>query len=114
MSQENVELVKALFEAFAARDHVAAAELLHSEVEIRPAIVGGPEGAVYRGREGNRQFWDDIDAAWTEFRISPDEFRDLGGEVLVLGRAFALAPGSNIALDEPAASVATVDHGHID
>ena len=85
-----------MFETFAARDHAAAAELLDSEVEIRPAIVGGPEGAVYRGREGNRQFWDDIDAAWTEFRISPDDFRDLGGEVLVLGRAFALAPGATL------------------
>ncbi len=113
MSQGNVELVRALFEAFAARDHAAAAELLHPEVEIRPAIVGGPEGVVYRGREGNRQFWGDIDAAWTEFRITPEAFRDLGGEVLVLGRAFARAPGSNIALDEPAAWVAAVDQGHI-
>ncbi|MGE5748044.1 MAG: hypothetical protein ACM33U_12410 [Solirubrobacterales bacterium] len=48
MSQENVELVKSLFAAFADRDLDAAASVLHPEVVIRPAIVGGPEGVVLR------------------------------------------------------------------
>jgi ketosteroid isomerase-like protein len=113
MSQENVELVKSLFAAFADRDLDAAASVLHPEIEIRPAIVGGPEGVVYRGLNGNRQFWADIDAAWTEFRIEPEEFRDLGGQVLVLGRAFAHAPGSGIALDEATAWIAAVHEGQI-
>jgi ketosteroid isomerase-like protein len=113
MSRENVELVKSLFAAFADRDLDAAASVLHPEIEIRPAIVGGPEGVVYRGLNGNRQFWADIDAAWTEFRIEPEEFRDLGGQVLVLGRAFAHAPGSGIALDEATAWIAAVHEGQI-
>jgi ketosteroid isomerase-like protein len=113
MSQENVEVVKSLFAAFADRDLDSAARFLHREVEIRPAIVGGPEGVVYRGLEGNRRFWADIDAAWTEFRIEPEEFRDLGGQVLVLGRALALAPGSGIALDEASAWIAAVREGQI-
>ena len=113
MSEENVDVVKALFAAFADRDLDAAARVLHPEIEIRPAIVGGPEGIVYRGLSGNRQFWADIDAAWTEFRIQPEEFRDLGGQVLVLGRAFAHAPGSGIAPDEAAAWIAAVREGQI-
>lgn len=113
MSQENVDLVKSLFAAFADRDLDAAASVLHPEIEIRPAIVGGPEGVVYRGLNGNRQFWADIDAAWTEFRIEPQEFRDLGRQVLVLGRAFAHAQGSGIALDEGAAWIAAVREGQI-
>jgi hypothetical protein len=64
--------------AFAERDQGAAAAVLHPEVEIHPAIVGGPEGIVYRGLDGNKQFWADIDAAWSEFRIEAEEFRDLG------------------------------------
>jgi ketosteroid isomerase-like protein len=110
MSTENVEVVRALFPAFADRDHDDAAAVLHPEVEIRPAIVGGPEGMVYRGRIGNQQFWADVDEAWTEFRIEPEEFRDLGEQVLVLGRALARAPGSGIILDEPAAWIVAV-HG---
>lgn len=113
MSQENVETVKSLFAAFATRDFDAAASVLHPAVEIRPAIVGGPEGVVYRGLDGNRQFWADIDAAWTEFRIEPDEFLDLGEYVLVLGRAVAHAPGSDIALDEASAWIAAVRDGRI-
>jgi ketosteroid isomerase-like protein len=113
MSQENVEVVKSFFEAFANRDLNAAARLLNPEIEIRPAIVGGPEGVVYRGLTGNRQFWADIDAAWTEFRIEPEEFRDLGGQVLVLGRAFAHGRESGIALDEAAGWLAAVRGGQI-
>jgi ketosteroid isomerase-like protein len=113
MSAENVEAVKSLFAAFAARDQAAAAAVLHPQVEIRPAIVGGPEGVVYRGLDGNKQFWADIDAAWAEFRIKTEEFRDLGEQVLVLGRAFARAEGSGIALDEPAAWLAVIHEGQI-
>ena len=113
MSEDNVEIARSFFEAFADRDQGAAAAVLHPEVEIRPAIVGGPEGIVYRGLEGNKRFWADIDAAWSEFRIEAEEFRDLGEQVLVLGRAFARAEGSGIALDEPAAWLAVMDEGRI-
>ncbi len=113
MSEENVAVVKSFFAAFARRDLDAAAGLLHPEVEIRPAIVGGPEGIVYRGLNGNRQFWGDIDAAWATFRIEPQEFRDLGERVMVLGRAIALAPGSGIALDQASAWIAEMRDGRI-
>ena len=113
MSEENVEIVKSLFAAFADTDLDAAAGFLHPKVEIRPAIDGGPDGVVNRGLKGNRQFWDDVDAAWAEFRIEPEEFRDFGEQVLVLGRAFARAEGSGIALDEAAAWIAAVREGQI-
>jgi ketosteroid isomerase-like protein len=113
MSEENVEVVKSLFTAFADRDFASADSVLDPEVEIRPAIVGGPEGVVYLGLKGNREFWADVDATWAEFRIEPEEFRDLGDQVLVLGRAFARAEGSGIALDEAVAWIALVRSGKI-
>jgi hypothetical protein len=45
MSQENVEAVRILFAAFADRDFEAAITVLDPGVEIRPAIVGGPEAS---------------------------------------------------------------------
>ncbi len=113
MSQENVEVVKALFAAFADRDLVAATTILDHEVEIRPGLVGGLEGTVYRGLSGNEQFWTDIDATWAEFRIEPDEFRDVRGRILVPGRAFARGRESGVALDQPAAWIAEVRDGKI-
>jgi ketosteroid isomerase-like protein len=113
VSAEDIAVVRALFTAFRERDDGAAAACVHQDLEIRPALVGGPEGVVYRGRDGQRQFWADIDAAWSEFRIEPDEFRDLGGEVLVLGRAFARGRGSGIRLDQAAAWVAGMRDGQV-
>ena len=113
MSQENVTAVMILFAAFANRDLVAADSVLDSEVEIRPGLVGGLEGTIYFGLSGNEQFWTDIDAVWTEFRIQPDEFRDLGDRVLILGRAFARGRESGIALDQPAAWIAALRGGKI-
>jgi ketosteroid isomerase-like protein len=113
MSEENVEVAKSFFTAFAERDLAAAGSVLDPEVQIRPAIVGGPEGVVYHGHQGNRRFWHDVDAAWKEFRIEPEEFRDLGEQVLLLGRAFARGEGSGIALDVPAAWLIAVREGRI-
>ncbi|HSJ17904.1 MAG TPA: nuclear transport factor 2 family protein [Solirubrobacterales bacterium] len=113
MLRENAEAVNTLFAAFARRDVEAAARVLDPGVEIRPAIVGGPEGIVYHGLEGMRQFWADIDAAWAEFRITPEEFRELDGEILVLGRAFARGRETGIVIDSPAAWIARLRHGKI-
>jgi len=113
MSEENIEVAKSLLAAFADRDREAAAEVLHPEVEIRPVIVGGPEGVVYRGLDGTFRFWADVDAAWSEFRIEAEEFRDLGDQVLVLGRAVARAERSGIVLDEPAGWLAGIHEGRV-
>jgi len=111
MSQDNVELVRRVFAAFAARDIEAIAPLLDPELEVRPAIAGAPEGVVYRGREGMRDFWREIDAAWDEFLIEPQEFRDLGAKVLVLGRAHARGGESGIVLDTTGGWLAEVRAG---
>lgn len=113
MSREDVAVVRALFAAFRERDLDAASACVHREIEIRPALVGGPEGVIYRGRNGQRQFWADIDSAWTEFRIDPEEVRDLGGEVLVLGRVFARGRESGISLNQAAAWVAGMRGGQV-
>ncbi len=113
MSQENVQAVKAFFAAFAERDFEAGARFLDPAVEVRPAIVGGPEGTVYSGPAGMKQFWADVDAAWAEFRIAPEDFRDLGAAVLVLGRAYVRGRDSGVVLDTPAGWIARLREGRI-
>jgi len=113
MSQDNVELVRKVFTVFGARDIDAIAPLLDPELEIHPAIAGAPEGIVYRGREGMRDFWREIDAAWDEFLIEPQEFRDLGAKVLVLGRAHARGGESGIVLDTTGGWLAEVRAGRL-
>jgi len=58
VSQENVEIVRRVYEAFNARDVKAVLELVRPDVERRPALFGGGivESAVYRGHEGIADF----------------------------------------------------------
>ena len=110
---DNVELVREVFAAFAARDFDAITPVLDPELEIRPAIAGSPEGVVYHGPEGMREFWTQVDAAWDEFLITADEFRDLEAKVLVLGRVHARGAGSGIELDTAAGWLAEVRDGRL-
>ena len=54
MSQENVEVAKTFLAGVCLQPETskAGARFLDPAVEIRPAIVGGPEGTVYRGPAG--------------------------------------------------------------
>ena len=54
MSQENVKVVRSFFEAFADQSLDAAGRLLDSDIAIRPAIVGGPEGVASRASDGEQ------------------------------------------------------------
>ncbi len=114
MSRKDVEVAKALFSAFRDRDHDAAERSMHPEIEIHPALVGGPEGVVYRGLQGARQFWADMAAAWAEFSIDAEEFRDLGDEVLVLGRAIARGRKCGVAVETRTGWVAWRQEGRVD
>ena len=89
-----------MFDAYRRQAIDAAVEIAHPDIEVRPSIVGGPERDVYRGRDGVRRFFADVEAAWADFRIEVDEFRDLGGAtVLILGRSFARGEGSGIPVE---------------
>jgi len=96
----DTEVVRKWFEAHARGDMQAVLELTHPEIEVRPALVGGLEGRVYRGRDGLREFLDDVDAIWTDFRIEVRELRDAGDAVIVLGHTWAEGRGG-IVVDDP-------------
>jgi ketosteroid isomerase-like protein len=112
MSRQNVEVVRAMLAAYRAGDIQAVIDAADADIEVRPAVVGGPEGTVYRGREGVKAFFNDIDAAWEQFHIEADEFTDLGDTVLVLGRS-SLVARDGMALETPAGWVFGMRNGKI-
>jgi ketosteroid isomerase-like protein len=81
MSRENLEVVKRGIDAFNRRDVDAFAKVTTVDFEMFPALARIVEGGSYRGRE---------------VRIFGDEFRDLGGRVLVLGRLGGRGKGSGV------------------
>ena len=102
MSQENVETLRRGLEAFNRADVKAALEVLDAEVEWYPAVqrmLG--ERTVYRGHEGVRDMFRNMDEVYLEFRIEDAEFRDLGDRVIATCRIRARGRQSEAESDTP-------------
>jgi ketosteroid isomerase-like protein len=78
VSQENVKLLRRLYEAFNARDIERMLEYFHPSIEFHSTftVVGG---ALYHGHDGLRRWHRDLGEAWgDEIRLEPEAYFDLG------------------------------------
>jgi ketosteroid isomerase-like protein len=87
MSQENVEVVRRMFERYSADDVEGWIACWDAEAEWIATALGAVEGPtrVYRGHQGLRRFRTDVSDALADMRIRGSEFRDIGDRVVVLG-----------------------------
>ena len=113
MSQENVEVCRRVFEFLGRHDPSAGVEawLKYADPEcvLESAIVGGAEGNAYRGYDGLRAWAADSDAAFDMLRTTPEEFRDLGDDrVLMLGQVFGRGRGSGVVVESQIAFLCTL------
>ncbi len=90
MIATDIEVVKATFAAFAARDLQAVLALAAPDIELT-AVTGDQAGRTdpYRGHDGLRQYFRDVAAVWEELRLTPREFREEGALILVTGKVSA-------------------------
>ncbi|MFI5121598.1 MAG: nuclear transport factor 2 family protein [Vicinamibacteria bacterium] len=88
MSQENVEIVRRVADAYNRREVGAMLDELHPEIEWYPwlQVQLGGEATVYRGHQGVREGIRDGDEAFSEIQAQPSEVRDLGERVVAIGR----------------------------
>jgi limonene-1,2-epoxide hydrolase len=106
MPRDKVEVARRVTDAFNRRDvHGGFAELVTPDFEWYPAVVRALDGGGYRGREGVERFAADICENWEELQAHPEEFRDLGDRVLVLGRMKGRGKGSGVPVDAPYAGI---------
>jgi ketosteroid isomerase-like protein len=93
-----MEVVQAVFEAFAERDVEGVLAYAHSDIELRP-VTGDIAGRAepYRGHDGIREYFRDVATLWDELRIVPNEFRQDGDTILVTGRVSARSPARIVA-----------------
>lgn len=114
MSQENVEACRRAFDALGTRrDTEAGLPYIDPEIELRSAIIGGAEGTIYRGHDGVRMWMAESDVTWAELRLEADEFRDLGEDVLMIGRLHAKGRESGVEIESPIAWLSTLRAGRI-
>jgi ketosteroid isomerase-like protein len=112
MSQENVALLHAAFDAWYRQDYDAVLAIWDEETEIYP-LRAQLEGRAYHGHEGVRRFMGELAEDWDEVRFEVDEIRDAGEQMAGSGRFLARGRGSGVELDEPFGIVAVVRNNRI-
>src|SRR5271157_5179514 len=92
MSQESVEIVERLVEAFNSRDDKAVAAMLAPEVELESLTL-----QTYKGSAGLSDYRNNLDDAWAEWRTEGDRFLSAGSDSVVhLHRVVGRGRGSDI------------------
>jgi len=106
MPRDIVEVAKRSVHAYNQRDvDTFFAEIATSDLEWWPGLTRGVEGGCYQGREGIERFLADTAETWEELQTVPEEFRDLGDRVIVLGRMQGRGRGSGVPVDQPFANI---------
>jgi ketosteroid isomerase-like protein len=94
MSQENVEIVRRMYDAFN-RGDPAAAEYLHPEAEMHQ-LSEVPDAQSYYGREEFVRGLGVWLSGWEEFRFEPEEMTQVGDHVVMQVRLWGRGRGSGV------------------
>ncbi|HEX2436449.1 MAG TPA: nuclear transport factor 2 family protein [Solirubrobacterales bacterium] len=112
MSEENVELVKRGFDAFAREGWRALLPFLHPEFEAITSPDVAMEPDTYRGTEGVRRYFESFEDAMEDIRfVTEGEFIDAGDKVVVPFRLAARGKETGIEVEQPAVQVWTLKDG---
>jgi ketosteroid isomerase-like protein len=97
VGRTDIDVVKEVYAAFAARDIERVEALLDPDV-VFIAVTGGIIGRTepYRGHEGMREYFSDVARIWDELVLTPREFEEVGDAILVTGRVSARSPSRMI------------------
>lgn len=111
MSQANVEIVRAVYEAFNRRDWDAAFRDAHPDFEF--TIQRGPNAGAHRGREQVQRFLEDQSSAFDIWTVEPEKFFEAGDRVVAFVR-FRLRPkGSNAEFEIRIGNLWTIRDGKV-
>lgn len=110
MSKENVALVRAVYDRFRADDNDAALALLDPEIEVRDRPEA-PDPQVYCGHQGVLDSLGASRATFDALDLVPEEFIDMGDQVVVVFRFRGTGRESGVPVDERLAHRWTIDDG---
>lgn len=113
MSQENVELVRRAFSAFARGDLAEVLATLDSEVKLEDHGRSLDSPGVYEGHDGFVQGIALVNEGFEDVSYAPEDFTDLGSRILVTVRRTGRGSVSGVAVDERQFHVYDVEDGRI-
>ena len=113
MPENNVEIARSSYEAFARGDLPAVLDLFATDVEWH-AAEGLPWGGVHKGRDAVAQdVFGALMAAFDGFTLTQEHYIDGGDFVVVLGRYSATARQTGKPLDAAFAHVWELEGGQL-
>lgn len=112
VASDDVEILRRAFETWNAGEIDQLVEMLDPDFEFLP-LRSQLDGAAYRGPEGMRQFAEDVAEEWEYLRIISEEFREVGEQILMLGRFDARGRGSGMDIQFPCGWVARLTDGKL-
>ena len=101
--ERNLDVVRELFRAFAARDVERTVRLVDRGLMIEPLSTPVERRTPYLGVSGMRRYMADLDETWQRFEVSIEELRAEADYVVAIGRIYAQHP--NLVADDPAGFV---------
>jgi len=111
MSNQNVEVVQRLYDAFNSGDVASVLELIDADFEavVPPAFSAEPD--TYRGHAGIRRYFESFREAMSEIRFEPQRFWDVGHSVVVAARLTAKGRRTAIRVEQQFAQLWRVRDG---
>ena len=107
-----MEIARLMGEYFNSGDREAFGGLFAPDAEIIP-LRAALEGTVYRGPSSAEDFWADTDESWETIGFDPDEIRDLGDRVLLIGRLRAKGRQTGVEVDSQMGVIASFADGKV-
>jgi uncharacterized protein len=111
MSEENVEIVRAIYAAFDEVDFVAALDKIDAEVVWDLTNHSWPGADQYFGNEGIVEVLSEFVGSFEDYKVTPERFIDAGDAVVVIQHEVAIHKGSGSGIDRRQASVYTMRNG---
>ena len=113
MSQENVEILRRLFETWNRGDFDAVAAFYDPEVEFNPGRLPPGEKTRYIGREGVKEWIRNANDEWDSVTAEPEERIEVGSDRILAIDRWHFHGGDGIEIEEELPTIFTFRNGLI-
>ena len=116
MTEENVDVVRRLYDAAARRDDVTPFDVYAEDIVFdisnsrRVALALRP---IYHGHEGVRQYWRETTSAFGEIDFEVEELIEAGDQVLAVIREREVGRASGVPVEATHMAVLTLTGGKV-
>jgi ketosteroid isomerase-like protein len=110
MSEENVEIVRSIYEAFNRREWDAVFRDTAPDVELTTP-PGGPNSGTYQGREECEGYLRELITPFEASALQPEEFFERGDQVAVVYKVRARPKGSSAEIEIRNGALWTIQGG---